>query len=81
MAPGEDSGEAGDNASSGSAGGETPDAPPHARGRADPSVETVWLRRSPAPDRPGWPRISTVALLVAFIAIFALYLVLNRGAS
>lgn len=39
----------------------------------------MWLRRSPPPQRPGVPRMSTVALLVAFLAVLALYVVLHQG--
>ncbi|WP_195042104.1 hypothetical protein [Nocardia beijingensis] len=60
-------------------GGETPDTPPYVRSRTDPAVENVWLRRSPPPQRPGVPRVSTVALLVAFLAVLALYLVVHQG--
>ncbi|WP_063024158.1 hypothetical protein [Nocardia niwae] len=79
MAPGEGSSDAGDDVSIGSAGGETPDAPPYVRSRNDPAVENVWLRPSPPPPRRGVPRMSTVALVVAFLAVLALYLVLHQG--
>ncbi|UAK35188.1 hypothetical protein K8O92_16010 [Nocardia asteroides] len=79
MAPGEGSSDADDEVSTGSIGGEAPDAPPYVRGRTDPSVESVWLRRRPAPHRSGVPRMSTVALLVAFLAVLVLYIVLRQG--
>ncbi|MGK8509719.1 hypothetical protein ACRS5S_17285 [Nocardia asiatica] len=77
MAPGEGSSDAGEEISSGSSGGEAPDAPPPVRSSSDPSVENVWLRRRPPPARPGAPRMSTVILLVAFLAVLALYIVLH----
>ncbi|WP_174186416.1 hypothetical protein [Nocardia barduliensis] len=79
MAPGEGSSDAGEDVSSGSSGGETPDAPPYVRGRSDPSVENVWLRRRPPPERPGAPRMSTVILVVAFLAVLALYIMLHQS--
>ncbi|WP_280345330.1 hypothetical protein [Nocardia abscessus] len=79
MAPGEGSSDEREDVSSGSAGGEAADAPPHVQGRSDPSVENVWLRRRPPPERPGAPRMSTVALLIVFLAVLALYIVLHQG--
>ncbi|WP_330229047.1 hypothetical protein OHA40_23515 [Nocardia sp. NBC_00508] len=79
MAPGEGSSDEGADVSSGSSGGETPDAPTNARNSLDPSVDGVWLRRRRPPDRPGVPRISTVVLLVAFFGILALYIALGHG--
>ncbi|WP_039800055.1 hypothetical protein [Nocardia araoensis] len=79
MAPGDGSSDAGDDLSIGSVGGEAPDVPPQVRSRTDPAVENVWLRRSPPPGRPGVPRMSTVALLLAFLAVLALYVVLHQG--
>ncbi|WP_157172850.1 hypothetical protein [Nocardia exalbida] len=79
MAPDEGSSDTGDDISTGSMGGEAPDAPPYVRSRTDPAVENVWLRRRPPPPRPGLPRMSTVALLAAFLAVLTLYVVLHQG--
>lgn len=79
MAPGEGSSDEGGDLSSGSSGGESPDASPNVHNRIDPSVDGVWLRHRPPPGRPGMPRTSTVMLLVAFFAVLALYIVLGNG--
>ncbi|MEV6321262.1 hypothetical protein AB0M45_08710 [Nocardia sp. NPDC051787] len=79
MAPGEGSSDEGGELSSGSSGGESPDASPNVRNRIDPSVDGVWLRHRLPPDRSGMPRMSTVVLVVAFFAVLALYLVLGHG--
>ncbi|MBF6297037.1 hypothetical protein IU459_05705 [Nocardia amamiensis] len=78
MAPGEGSSDEGGELSSGSSGGESPDASPNVRNRIDPSVDGVWLRHRP-PGRSGMPRTSTVVMLVAFFAVLALYIVLGNG--
>ncbi|WP_040781291.1 hypothetical protein [Nocardia pneumoniae] len=79
MAPDEGSSDEVGDLSSGSSGGDSPDAPPNVRNRIDPAVDGVWLRHRPPPDRPGIPRMSTVVLLVAFVAVLALYIVLGHG--
>ncbi|MFI6366048.1 hypothetical protein ACIBG0_25210 [Nocardia sp. NPDC050630] len=57
------------------------DPPPHRRGTHDPAVESVWLRRTPPlPPRPrGIPRMTTVLLVAAFIAVLLLYLAVRPG--
>ncbi|WP_327109689.1 hypothetical protein OHB12_17570 [Nocardia sp. NBC_01730] len=57
------------------------DAPPYVPSRSDPSVEGVWLRHgaAPLPHSRGGPRLSTVVLVGAFVAVLALYIVLHQG--
>ncbi|WP_225724788.1 MULTISPECIES: hypothetical protein [unclassified Nocardia] len=70
----------GDNSSS----ADGPDLPePQAKGSryptVDPTVDSVWLgRRSPA-RHPGWPRLSTVLLVAAFIAVLVIYFIVQPG--
>ncbi|MGY4102727.1 hypothetical protein ACW2Q0_24680 [Nocardia sp. R16R-3T] len=53
---------------------------PYRRGTHDPAVESVWLRRRPSPPlRRGVPRITTVLLVAAFIAVLMLYLMVRPG--
>ncbi|MBH0775606.1 hypothetical protein [Nocardia bovistercoris] len=61
-----------DSGISGPAQAETPDGPPP-RHALDPAVESVWLGRR-SPPRLGRPRLSTLLLTAAFIAVLALYL-------
>ncbi|WP_280235156.1 hypothetical protein [Nocardia cyriacigeorgica] len=64
--------------SGGSSNAEAPDAAPVQHRSGDPAVETVWLGRRADPRRhPSWPRVSTIALTVAFIALLVLYVVLR----
>ncbi|MFR9751318.1 hypothetical protein ACL02S_09800 [Nocardia sp. 004] len=76
MAPDEGSSDEGDDLSENETGGDAPDAPTQVRGRPDPVVESMWLRRR-RPSRRGVPRVSTIVLLVAFCAVLALYIVLQ----
>ncbi|MEU7628622.1 hypothetical protein AB0C34_01365 [Nocardia sp. NPDC049220] len=80
MAPGDSSNDDGAEISSGSPGGEPVDAPPHVRGRTDPSLDSVWLglRSSPLPSLRHGPRWSTVVLAGAFLAVLVLYIVVRR---
>ncbi|WP_405177838.1 hypothetical protein OG225_26815 [Nocardia sp. NBC_01377] len=61
--------------SGGSPPADTPGGPP-GRHAFDPSVESVWLGRT-RPQRLGRPRLSTLLLIVAFVALFAMYLTLR----
>ncbi|NEW40963.1 hypothetical protein GV794_06470 [Nocardia cyriacigeorgica] len=65
--------------SGGSSNSEAPDAAPATHRRHDPAVETVWLgRRRLEPRRhPGWPRVSTIALTIVFVALLVLYVTLR----
>ncbi|MGW5385043.1 hypothetical protein [Nocardia sp. NPDC003963] len=58
--------------------GEPADGPPRARS-TDPAVENSWLDRRPRPTGTGRPRLSTVLLVIAFAAVFVLYLILQPG--
>ncbi|MGN2636356.1 hypothetical protein ACTD5D_09220 [Nocardia takedensis] len=64
-----------DSGISGPAQAEAADGPPP-RHALDPSVESVWLGRR-APERLGRPRVSTMLLIAAFVALFALYLTVH----
>ncbi|WP_330249828.1 hypothetical protein OG874_26425 [Nocardia sp. NBC_00565] len=57
------------------------DAPPYRRSPHDPAVDSGWLRhRPPPPPRPrGVPRMTTVLLVAAFIAVLVLYLAVRPG--
>ncbi|KIA63832.1 hypothetical protein [Nocardia vulneris] len=68
-----------EDAAGSSPSAEAPDAPPIVGRGIDPSVEGVWLRHR-LPPRPGRPRISTVLLVLAFIALFTVW-VLFRPAG
>lgn len=67
-----------DDAADSSPSTEPPDAPPIVSRGIDPSVESVWLGRRPLP-RPGRPRISTVLLVLAFIALLTVWVLLRPG--
>ncbi|ONM48150.1 hypothetical protein [Nocardia donostiensis] len=54
-----------------------PDLPPMNHRRTDPAVDTGWLNRGgQARRRRRLPRLSTVLLVAAFLAILVLYLAL-----
>ncbi|WP_328387537.1 hypothetical protein [Nocardia sp. NBC_00416] len=55
--------------------GEPADGPPRTRS-TDPSVDSGWLNRPSRPHTPHRPRLSTVLLVVAFVAVLFLYLIL-----
>ncbi|MEU4344866.1 hypothetical protein AB0H00_26995 [Nocardia sp. NPDC023852] len=81
MAPGDGPSDDGAEISTGSPGGEPADAPPYVRSRTDPSVEGGWLAHMTAtpPHRHGGPRLSTVFLAAAFVAVLVLYIVLRQS--
>ncbi|GGL09755.1 hypothetical protein [Nocardia jinanensis] len=58
--------------------GEPADGPPRTRS-TDPAVETSWLDRRIRPTGAGRPRLSTVLLVIVFVAVFVLYLILQPG--
>ncbi|MEV0297788.1 hypothetical protein [Nocardia sp. NPDC050710] len=66
----------GSNVSGGSPTSEPGDVPPPGRHIYDPGAESVWLGRR-HPQHLGRPRISTILLIIAFVALFALYIVLG----
>ncbi|WP_054814915.1 hypothetical protein [Nocardia arizonensis] len=70
MGSGDDSSD--DSEISGPAQAETPDGPPP-RHSLDPSVDSVWLGRR-RPPTLGRPRLSTLLLTAAFIAVLVFYL-------
>ncbi|MGW0181710.1 hypothetical protein [Nocardia sp. NPDC003345] len=76
MPPGDDSDQATGADIGGPAPGEPVDAVPPRGPQIDPAVELGWLgRRTPRPRRR--PRLSTVLLVAAFVAVFVLYLILK----
>ncbi|WP_345499865.1 hypothetical protein [Nocardia callitridis] len=59
---------------------EAPDAPPVVSRGIDPTVDEMWLAPHSAPTRRfGVPRLSTVLLVVAFVALLVLYAFLGPG--
>ncbi|MET8799155.1 hypothetical protein ABZV91_22440 [Nocardia sp. NPDC004568] len=58
--------------------GEAADGPQRGRS-ADPAVESSWLDRRARPHPTGRPRLSTVLLVIAFVAVLVLYLILQPG--
>lgn len=77
MDSGDGSGGAELDAGGNAQGGETPRPSGAAPRRGDPAVEITWLDRRLPRRRGHLPRLSTVLLLGAFIAVLVLYLMLQ----
>lgn len=79
MVSGDGSGQEEAGGAGGSApGGEAPAPPGATARRGEPAVELRWLgRRLPRPRRGPLPRLSTLLLLAAFIAVLVLYLMVQ----
>ncbi|MGV9820776.1 hypothetical protein [Nocardia xishanensis] len=77
MAPGDDPPEGSSDMSGGSPPPDTPALAPH--GPMDPAVESVWLGRRRTPVHLGRPRVSTLLMLAAFIAVLVIYIALRPG--
>lgn len=45
----------------------------------DPVVESVWLGRRRTPVHLGRPRVSTLLMLAAFVAVLVIYIALRTG--
>ncbi|WP_067840603.1 hypothetical protein [Nocardia lijiangensis] len=77
MAPGDGPPEGGSETSGGSPPPDAPALAPH--GPTDPAVESVWLGRRRTPVHLGRPRLSTLLMLAAFVAVLVLYIALRPG--
>ncbi|MEV6140403.1 hypothetical protein AB0L63_31055 [Nocardia sp. NPDC051990] len=53
--------------------------PPYRRSPHDPVAESVWLGHRSPPRPRGLPRLATVLLVAAFIAVLVLYLAVRPG--
>jgi hypothetical protein len=52
---------------------------PHRTHITDPAVDSTWLERRTRPRGSHRPRLSTVLLVTAFVAVLTLYLLLQPG--
>ncbi|MCP2289884.1 hypothetical protein ACFYT3_20735 [Nocardia amikacinitolerans] len=77
MAPGDGPPEGGPETSGGSPPPDTPALAPH--GPMNDAVESVWLGRRRTPVHLGRPRLSTLLMLAAFVAVLVLYIALRPG--